>query len=151
MEITDLTKENPCFIAQKYIETPLIMKNRKFDLRQWVLVTSWNPLTVWLYREPYVRFPAADFTLDQLGNNFAHLSNNSVAKKGQTQTAHHIEGNMWSLAQFQAWLAEEYGGCDGDDADVWGQEIAPKIKQLVLKSLESAQDALFEQQDSRRG
>ena len=58
----------------------MIMMNRKFDLRQWVLVTNWNPLTVWLYAEPYIRFPASDFNLDMLNNRYAHLSNNSVAK-----------------------------------------------------------------------
>ena len=76
------------------------MKNRKFDLRQWVLVTSWNPLTVWLYKEPYVRFPAADFDLNTLNNNFAHLSNNSIAKYGSAETMFKIDGNMWCLAQF---------------------------------------------------
>ena len=58
------------------------MKARKFDLRQWVLVTNWNPLEIWLYSEPYIRFPASDFDPDNIGNNFGHLSNHSVAKNG---------------------------------------------------------------------
>lgn len=77
------------------------MKNRKFDIRQWVLVTDWNPLTVWMYAEPYIRFPASDFDLDTLTNRYSHLSNNSVAKYAKhVSTQYTIEGNMWCLQEF---------------------------------------------------
>ena len=45
-----------------------------------MLVTDWNPLTVWLYAEPYFRFPASDYNADNIADRFIHLTNNSVAK-----------------------------------------------------------------------
>lgn len=54
------TKESQ-WIAQKYIENPLIIERRKFDIRQWVVASSFNPLTVWFYDECYIRFSAADY------------------------------------------------------------------------------------------
>ena len=84
------------------------MKCRKFDIRQWVLVTDWNPLTIWIYAEPYIRFPAADFDMDKIANRYAHLSNNSVAKYGgkKQKITHHIDGNMWDLEEFQSYLLD---------------------------------------------
>ena len=110
----------------------MIMKRRKFDIRQWVLVTDWNPLTIWVYNEPYIRFPAADFDFNKIGNRYAHLSNNSVAKYAAKITiTHPIEGNMWDLEQFQSYLNDTYG------FDVWDDKILDSIKTIVINSLES--------------
>ena len=80
----------------------MLVKNRKFDIRQWVLVTDWNPLTIWVYQEPYIRFPANDYDSENLSDLYSHLSNNSVAKYAKNiKPSHHIEGNMWDLENFK--------------------------------------------------
>ena len=93
------------FISQKYIENPMIVKNRKFDIRVWVMVTDWNPLTIWWFKKPYIRFPAHDYDTLSIDNNYAHLSNNSIAKYGDpVNNKFEIRGNMMSIEEFAEYL-----------------------------------------------
>ena len=81
-------------IAQKYIERPFLIKKevttaagkikheyRKFDLRQWVLVTSFNPLKIYMFNTCYIKICGSEWSLKDLKDKFKHLSNYSVQKK----------------------------------------------------------------------
>lgn len=64
-----------------------------------MLVTDWNPLTIWYFDECYIRFSAEEYNAANLNNRFAHLTNNSIAKHS-SQFGDEIEGNMWTMHQF---------------------------------------------------
>jgi hypothetical protein len=98
-------------------------------------VTDWNPLTIWYFKKPYVRFPAHDYDLSDLSNNYQHLANNSIAKYADMrQTEHQIEGNMMFIEELQEYLLNEH--CQ----DVYEEVIEEKIKNVIINTLESVQD-----------
>ena len=107
------------WVIQKYIENPLIIHDRKFDIRQWVLVTDWNPLTIWFYNECYIRFSAKKYDPNVLGNKFIHLCNNSINKHSKGKDYDHDdeigEGLMWDNEEFQEWLEGKFG------YDIWAE------------------------------
>lgn len=83
----------------------MLIMNRKFDIRMWVVIPSWNPLRIYIFKECYLRFSCNDYDPRCPENLFSHLTNNSVVKKcierpDNFKMLNKIPGNMWSLAQF---------------------------------------------------
>ena len=80
-EITSVTYGDPV-IVQKYLKNPLLLNGYKFDLRIYVLVTSVNPLEVFIYRDGFGRFSTVPFSLDpnDCKNKYIHLTNVSIQK-----------------------------------------------------------------------
>lgn len=131
------------WIAQKYIEHPLIISGKKFDIRQWVVVTRWNPLSVWFYLDCYVRFSFQDYDPQRIKNKYGHLTNFSVSKHADDFDEHRDE-TMWHSDDLQAHLKGLHPLWEGRALeDPWLEVVQPQMKKVVLRTLESAQDAVL--------
>lgn len=144
------------YVCQKYMENPLVIKKKKFDIRQWVLVTDWNPLTVWFYDLCYVRFGADEYDPNDLNNKyiiinllllkvilliflirFSHLTNNSIAKYSEKFDSSEIKGNMWSMTDFASFLHNL------TNKDTFYDRIQPRMKKIVIQVLKSIEDMVL--------
>ena len=95
-------------IVQRYVDRPLLILRRKFDIRQWVLVTSINPVVAWMYSNYYLRFSSRAYTSGDLKNAEVHLTNQSVQKYSD-EYGDTIDCNMWAKGQFATYLCEQLG------------------------------------------
>lgn len=101
-------------VVAKYIQNPLLVNGCKCDLRLYVLVTSYNPLLIYLYEEGLVRFATVkyDCKQDNLWNPCMHLCNYSINKhhsdyiKSSDPEADDI-GHKWTLSAFLKYLRTE--------------------------------------------
>jgi len=75
-------------VVQRYAHNPLLLNGYKFDLRLYVLVTSFNPLEAFVFEEGFARFSTGKYTNDSssLSNLFVHLTNSSVNKENEVAT-----------------------------------------------------------------
>ena len=72
------------YVISRYIDKPLLIGQKKFDLRIYVLVTNYKPMKVWLSSYGFARFCNEKYSSDlsQMENMMMHLTNVAIQKKG---------------------------------------------------------------------
>lgn len=74
------------YLIQRYIEDPLLVNGKKFDVRLYLLVCGVEPMQVYLCDEGIARFCTHNYKkpdATNLKNVYMHLTNYSVNKKSQ--------------------------------------------------------------------
>ncbi|XP_011877218.1 PREDICTED: tubulin glycylase 3A-like isoform X2 [Vollenhovia emeryi] len=137
-------KPDTRYVVQKYIERPLLIHNTKFDIRQWFVVTCAQPLTLWMYRESYLRFCSQKFTLDDFHESI-HLCNHAIQCKynncGDRDSTLPVD-NMWDATTFKKFLKSQ------GHNDAWDELVYPGMKQGLVGSLLASQEAMDRRKNS---
>ena len=76
-------------VVQEYLNDPYLLDGLKFDLRVYVLVTSADPLRIYIHKEGLVRFATENYEKIELTNDgklnmqnvFVHLTNYALNKE----------------------------------------------------------------------
>lgn len=62
-DLSDISKDTDKGVICKYISNPLLINQHKFDLRIYVLLTSVEPLRIYVYNEGLARFASYPYDL----------------------------------------------------------------------------------------
>ena len=104
--MTTLCAASESSVISRYIGNPLLINGHKFDLRLYVVVTSYEPLRVYIFKEGLVRFASVEYnTRADNQNLFVHLTNYSINRKHKNFISNSDAEKddvsfKWSLAAF---------------------------------------------------
>ncbi|KAH6570186.1 hypothetical protein BASA62_004438 [Batrachochytrium salamandrivorans] len=143
-------------LCSQYISNPFLIYQRKFDLRLYVVITSFDPLCIYLYKDGLVRFASETYqhstSTKNIRNRFIHLTNYSINKtrvpmdstskstfsaQDPNSTSSNdpyadkfcLNDNKWTLGTFK-----EYMRLHGHDFE----PVMKKIKSLFIKTIMSS-------------
>lgn len=128
---SQIPKRKP-LIVQRYVERPLLINGSKFDLRLYVLVTSINPLRVYMHTDGLARFASVKYSekSDTLSDRYMHLTNYSINKLSNNYSANEdadaCQGHKWTIKSLWSYFAEQ----GIDTARLWGA-----LRNLVLRTV----------------
>jgi hypothetical protein len=140
VEQCNLSKHD--YVIQEYIPNPLLIDGFKFDLRLYVLVTSLEPLTVYLYEDGLVRLctmPYVPPEKNNLNKAFMHLTNYSLNKYND-KFEHNTSADDTSTGNKRnvLWLNEYLRERNMDVDTMWAD-----IKELIIKTLIAMRGSLM--------
>ena len=115
---------------------PLLIGGKKFDMRIYVLVTTYQPLTVYLYRSGFGRFTHHRYSnkIDDIQNTMMHLTNVAIQK-----TAENYDdrlGGKWDLRSMKMFMISKFG--NERVADAFG-----KLQDVIIRSLQSVMKTII--------
>uniref|UniRef100_A0A8D1ELN3 Uncharacterized protein n=1 Tax=Sus scrofa TaxID=9823 RepID=A0A8D1ELN3_PIG len=123
-------------ICQQYISKPFLIDGFKFDMRIYVLITSCDPLRIFMYDEGLARFatmPYVEPSHSNLDDVCMHLTNYAINKHSENFVRDDTMGSKRKLSTLNAWLREH----SYDPRELWGD-----IEDIIIKTIISVHSVL---------
>ncbi len=131
-------KAKHTYIIQKYIERPLLINKRKFDIRCYGLVTAVNDhVKGYFYKEGYLRTASREFSLKNLGARIVHLTNEAV-QKNYEEFGRFEPGNKLTYSELQKYIETTFP----ESGVNFYSELLPQIRRLVTDSMRATHGKL---------
>nr|XP_050863477.1 tubulin polyglutamylase TTLL13-like [Vespula vulgaris] len=129
-------KPSERMICQVYISRPYLIDGYKFDLRIYTLITSCDPLRIYVYNDGLARFATSRYkepTGHNTSNVFMHLTNYAVNKHSRMYIVDEEIGSKRKISTLLKWLRVKDIKVD----DLWN-----KIDEIIIKTILAAHPVL---------
>lgn len=139
-------------VVQKYLPSPYLIKGCKFDLRVYVVITSIDPLRIYIYDEGLVRFCVKEYSMDPetIGDSQIHVCNYAVNKDSDKFTDNEDplqpQGHKWTLSGLWTYFSQESArpGC------LTPSQMWTRVEDMVIKSVLCGLSSLRKQAEKER-
>uniref|UniRef100_A0A8C5SUH5 Tubulin tyrosine ligase like 10 n=1 Tax=Laticauda laticaudata TaxID=8630 RepID=A0A8C5SUH5_LATLA len=126
-------------IVQRYIDRPLLLEGKKFDVRSYLLIACTVPYMVF-FGHGYVRLTCLNY--DPKSNDLtSHLTNQYVQKKSPIYT-HVKEETVWLMERFNNYVNEKFRQAKGLPRDWVFNSFTKRMKEIMLQCFLSVKSKL---------
>ena len=125
-------------IIQRYIKCPLLLNQRKSEMRVYWMIASLEPLRVLIFNEGTVRLNSLPYKLDDFDNQLIHVTN-----VYQQYRHPDFDPNMvlkWSFSRLNSYLYEQGKTTDVNFTD---NVLMPKLKKYLAYVVRAARDGFY--------
>ncbi|KAM6434584.1 inactive polyglycylase TTLL10 isoform 3-T3 [Liasis olivaceus] len=129
----------PARIVQRYIDHPLLLEGKKFDVRSYLLIACTVPYMVF-FSHGYVRLTCLNY--DPRSEDLtSHLTNQYVQKKSPIYT-HVKEETVWLMERFNTYVNETFRQTKGLPRDWVFNGFTKRMKEIMLQCFLSVKSKL---------
>ena len=121
-------------IIQKYIENPLLYKERKCDIRIWVLLT--HKMKVYVFKEGHLKTCSVNYDVNSK-NAFSHITNYSFQKYNNNFQKFE-KGNEVPFYEFQKFIDEKYP----DKKYNLKTNLMEKVKEIIILTMRAGKEKI---------
>lgn len=124
------------YIISKYIQNPLLVGCKKFDMRVYALVTNYRPLKAFLYRGGFCRFCVEQYSSDvaEIDNVFVHLTNVAIQKFAEDYNDR--TGGKWSIEDLLLFI-------EGTRGFAAREKLVSDMEAVIAHSLKAVQSVII--------
>lgn len=131
------------WVVQRYVDRPLLLQGRKFDIRAYCLIARTEP-HLWLFHPGYCKVALEPYCMPEdfadERTRFAHLTNACVQRMHPDYKSSRRGQHIWSLAQAEEHLASL--GCSQQLEGTFWPKIHQEMKRAISHLFRASQGML---------
>ncbi|XP_053136896.1 inactive polyglycylase TTLL10 isoform X2 [Hemicordylus capensis] len=126
-------------IVQRYIDRPLLLEGKKFDVRSYLLIACTVPYMLF-FGHGYVRLTCLNYD-PKSEDLIAHLTNQYVQKKSPMYN-HVKEETVWTMGRFNTYVNERFRPIKGLPKDWVFNGFTKRMKEIMLQCFQAVKSKL---------